>query len=634
MSKYTRDIKPIDYRGLPQVAQPSNSLGADLANAVNTGIQAYAFFGNKKREEETAKLVGTLSDYEVELYKNGLNKRQVLERLDAKTRELAPTTADQGYLRNVLAQRRGAFIQREIVQEYQNEEQQRVAEINSSFQNVISSYPDLAYGVKRNPDNTVDEAEQLKVIRAAEKRNNNIYQAQLAQEEAQALLAGDKSQAFQGVAQGSRAINALVSEVMNPLVSEYIATVNNMDIQSDQTVGFLEEQLGKFRNVMGTVRQNVQSRYSSLLSATTDDDAIKLLEKRRDADLATLDTMTENLASTDISVLKKNAEMAEIVQKNLKLNGLNNMKTISTIMQTFPNVGTLLLQTVIADRPDIQKSLVREASQSLQTTLDGDEGFMNSTQQILDYFNDPDSQKTDPNILMESYNITKRVLSSKDNIGMLSQGEKEKVGDGLIGILLEASATDDVNQISEATKLLNSNNFQIFFEQLSEDRQQSLGTFINGFNQDVLVDSTDGLFKKLASHSKTNVSVSYDATKGQFVAGDAVQERLPSAGLGFNITKKGIVQRDVDRANKALEMIRKNAKYDPSGQSDKVLIDTLIERYLPEDIKVQGELTPFVPEPQESTQVNQEVTLSNQDTLRLYEERIKELEKQLLSSNN
>ena len=631
MTEFTRDIKPVDYSAPKIPNATGGSKAADAINLIGAGIDIYGDMKNKNRKAQADKTVSSLLDYEVELYKNGLGKRAVNLKLDERIRETTPDQSQQTFLRGTLAQSRGGFLRKEIVQDFQNEEMQRVNRLDTDFQDVIGRYADLDKKVNRNPDYTVSEEEKLKITQEGIDRDAASYEVSLKAQKAQVQLQGRKDEALRGVDNASQAVEGVVSQVLNPLLTEYISTINNMGLQSSDTAMMVEDQVARFGNFIGLTKQNVESQFSSFTAGTSDTDAITLLEKRKDALLGVLDTMSSNLSSGDLTQLKKNAGNLSLIQKNLQLDSLSSFKLLSGVVLNFPAMGNHLIEKIITDRPDIRAKLEQDLSSGLEQMITGDGAVLKSTQEILDYFNNPDTKKYGPEVLRSSYDIAKNMLSDKEAIAELTEEERGRIGNGLIGILYEASTTDEPSDIREATKLLNSKNFDVFFNQLSDGQKKTVGSFITNFNQDVLTDVSDGMFKKLGMTNANTADITFDADAGKFVLGKMKEDELKGGNFGFNALKKGAIQKDIDEANNSLEIIREKAEYNTSGLDAKTSVDTLIQNYLPKEIKVNGKLTPYVA-PEVDTQEQQEVVLSNQDTVRAFDERIKQLEELLVRS--
>jgi len=631
MAEFTRDITPIDYSGTPQVPPPAATLGQDLINVAKTGLEVYSMFENKSREAESEKMVASLSDLEVELTKNGLNRRDVLGKMDARIREIAPNASSQSLIRKKLAQKRGGFLSNQMVAEDRNTEQNRQNLIEGDFRSALSSFPDFQGGLKRNADGTIDEEEKLRIINAGASRQQILFES--AQEQAQATqrLSQTSNDAVAGAVQLSSAVSKRVGVVFSQMSGNYISVVQGMQVESPENIQALEDVSANFRNVIGIAEQQIRSEFNTAYQATSNPKARELLEKNRDAQIAEMAAIRENLATNDLSKAKRIAQNIQIVEQGLQLQGLQNFPLVSALEQIAPSVGRFVFEAVVNKNADYFDEAVKQTSMGLARTISEQGGNYEFTSQVIDYLDKGDASKASEVVLSTFYKAAEGAINGPAITKQMSPQELEKVSGGLLGILAEAQATDDPKQIANASKLLASDNFKIFMDQLPEDRKGAMGRFVSGFSQDVLADTSDGLFKKLVSHKNTIADVTYDADKGEFVMGDIKQEQLPSGGFGFNITRKNIVKKDVDKANLYLKRIRENAQYDTTVQDGKTLVDTLMSQSLPSDIKVKGTLTPY--EFKQATaekEVSEEVRLSNEAIIKKLEEQVLSLEERLV----
>ena len=633
MTEYTRDITPIDYSDVPQLPQPASTLGQDLLNVAQTGLKVYSMFENKNRETQANAMVSELTDLEVELTKNGLKRRDVLARVDARAREIAPDGNSQSFLRQRLAQQRGGYLKNQMVNEERTQEQQRQNLIEGDFRSVINTFPDFQGTLKRNEDGTIDEEEKLRVIQQGASRQQMLFEAQ--QEQAQGVQRATQSSndAIAGVAQFSSGMSKRVGSIFSTMSSGYISVVQGLDIQSPENVQKLEEVSANFRNVVGIAEQQITSEFNAVYNATTNTKARELLEENRDAQLNQLAKIRENLGVADISVAKRIAGNIQIIEQGLKLQGMQNFPLVSAMEEISQGAGRIVFEAIVNKNPDYFEAAVKQTAMGLAKTMSEQDGNYEFASQVIDYLDNGDTSKASEVVLSTFYTAAEGIINGPSLTRDLSSSELDKVSGGLLGILAEAQATDDPKQIANASKLLASENFKVFMEQLPDERRSAMGRFVSGFSQDVLADTSDGLFRKLNEHNSSIAGVTYDADKGEFLIGDTIQEQLPTGSLGFNITRRGVVKKDVDRANLYLKRIRENAQYDTAVTDGKVLVDTLMSQSLPSGIKVKGKLTPYEFKQEEVGQeAIEEVRISNEATIKSLEEKVMELEKRLLKS--
>lgn len=631
MTEYTREITPINPNAAPRVQAPTNSLGADIANAVGTGLQAYAMFENRARENQANELVESLTGMEVELTNQGLSRTEVLTRLDKKIKEMSPDASSASFLRQSLAQRRGGFVRNQIVKEEQNEELQRQQMIEGEFQTALSNAPEFYGIVKRNADGTVDEQEKLRIIDRFGQRQLDLAEAQRLDQISKEQIAQGGEDVINGVVNLATGLQKRIDTSLRPLADQYISTVNGMTVSSPENQQMLMEANSEFQNTLNIFTQQVESEYNSALSGLSDEKASELLRQRRDDALAQINRIKENLSTDDLNQAKKNAQMLEMMETNLKITGLENFGYTSLLQEIAPQSATLVVQSLYAKRPE----MFSRAEQELIVGLNGKTDAQiagDAIKNFASFYQNNDTTKVDDDTLEAFYDYSKKVISGPALTRDLSDMEVDKVSGGLVGILAEAAATDDPTQIQEASKLLNSDNFKVFMDQLPEERRAQMGRYINGFNQEVLIDRTDGLLKQLDMQSES-FDIEYDATQGKFVLGDVVKETLPAGSLGFNVTRKNIAKKAVERANRYMDNIRENAQYETRVQDGDVLVDSMLSLHLPESIKVRGKLN--VPEAQEGTEqpaVDEETMKSNEQIIRELREEVLSLNQRLVGS--
>lgn len=632
MIEYTRDIKPVDYTA-PQFSAPTNSLGADVANALNTGVQIFGMMQNKERDKNLDVMLSTLGAFEMDLSKNDISRSERLLRLDKKVRELAPDPESQNYLRKRLAQKRGGFIQQQFVQEKENQELQRQQMVEQDFQTAIANAPQLLSGYKRNPDGTVNEADKLSVINEFEDYRIREYQRAKETEVYQQQLAQGGEAALQGAARASQVIGSRIRDVFAPTSSGFVQTISNLDLSDPENIKTAEGVLRNARNTFRTAKNSIESEFNAIYSGQTDDKVRLLLEKNRDSALSEMDNIIKTLEETDLSKVETLKQQIEIVESGLKLKGLDNFQFVSMLEQIAPQSSRYIVQKLIVDHGEILSYATDEMARGIMSGINAQQATTQFGKEFTSYMESGDTEKASDMVLKTFYGYARDTITNMPARD-LTAGEVDKISGGLLGIMQEAAVTDDPKQIKEATRLLNSPNFKQFFDQLPEDRKAPMGRFIGAFNQDVLIDSTDGLFSKIGkSVTAGDADIIYDADRGEFlVQSTRGLQAQPTGSLGLEFAPRpryspeSSIKRFVNEANQSLKMIRENAQYDPISQDAKVLIDTMIAEKLPRDITVKGKLNVFTPEVREQQTEEQAQTIrSNKEILQDLQGRIDNL---------
>ena len=622
MTEFTRDIKPVNYNSAPKVAAPSGSLGTDLVNAAATGFQLYSQYKNKSREVELEKMVGDLTSFETELSQNGLSKRERLSKVDARVRELGLGASQESHLRTTLAKRRGSYVQRDIISERDSEEAQQEQQLEAEFNSAYGNAPQLFSNYTRNEDGGYSREDKISIVSDFENLRVRSFQREKATLKAEQQLAQGGVEALQGAATASQVITSTLQDVYAASSTGFVQTISNMDFQSTEGRQLGEEVLRQGRSTFRVGRSQIESQYNSYIVGLEEGSAPrKLLEADRDAALTEMDNILTTLDSTDLKTVQSLATDIDLIQKGLELRGLQSFPMVSMIRTIAPEASKYWIASMTNVHPEIMKQGVSELASGLMS-IDPDAVSVKFAKEMGEYLKTGDTSKASDLVLKTTYKFASDTITNMPARD-LSAGEVEKISLGLLGIMQEAATTDDPKQIKEATVLLNSPNFKDFFEQLPEDRKAPMGRFISAFNQDILIDSTDGYFTKLAAWNESTTNITYDAALGKFVSEGVKEEKFPAGGLGFNVTKQNTVKKDIDKANESLEMIRKNAQYDPVTQNAKELIDTMIVEKLPKGITIKGDLDIFtakdvvqqVKPDEDKIRKNKEILLSLRDAI-------------------
>ena len=589
MTEYTKDIKPVDYRA-PNIPEPTgSSVVADSLNALSAGISIYGDIKNKKRRANLDKMVGDLSAYEVELSQNDVPKTTKLRMLDDKIRGMDLDASSSEQLRTAFAQRRGSFVQRDIVSEADKAEAQRAQQLDSEFNAAYSNAPHLFSKYKRNEDGSYSQEDKISLVSDFEDYRIRSYQRAKETEKANQLLAQGGESALQGVVLASNAISGDIAEIYAPTSAGLVAGFGNLDLQTDEGVAEAESILGNARNSIRVATTVIETRYNSLIQGQTDEKVIKRLQENRDAALKQMERIGATLSDPDLSKMAERVQNIEIIESGMKLSGLDNYGLAATLEQIAPESSKFVIQRMVSTYPDIIDAATKEMAQSILAQVDPTMAVTKFGKDFEGYMETGDTTKANDLVLKTFYDYARDTITNMPSRDLTS-GEVDKIGGGLLGIMQEAAITDDPKQIKEATRLLNSPNFQTFFEQLPEDRKAPMGRFINAFNQDILIDKTDGMFTKLNELTSTH-GITFNADTSEFEKSETkvgYLRRKDEPSFAFVD-----VNRTIKEANTALAMIKKNAQYDPITQNGKELIDTMIAEKLPKGITVNGKLDVF-----------------------------------------
>lgn len=618
MTNFTRDIKPVNYDAPRKMPAPTQSLAGDITNTLAVGLGIYGDMKNKKREAALDKMVGDLSSFEGELAQNGLSKRERLGRVDRRIRDMGLDPSQEGHLRQTLAQRRGSFVQRDIVAEEDRKRASQEQQLDAEFNAALSSAPHLFSTYKRNEDGVYSQEDKVAIVSDFEDFRIKSYQQQKATEKYQQKLAQGGEVALEGATTASQIIGAQVRDVYSATSSGFVQVANNLDLKTPEGIAEFEDILKQGRNALRAGRLSVESQYNALIEGQSDVKVRDLLEKNRDAALNQMDASIKLVEEADVSKAEGLIQDIQLIENGLKLKGLQNFPIASMVREIAPESSKYLIQAMISKFSGIQDKAVQELAGGL-LDMDPSVATQKFGGELVDYINTGDTEKASDLILSTFYSFARDTITNMPSRD-LSAGEVDKISGGLLGIMQEAAATDDPKQIKEATVLLNSPNFQSFFDQLPEERKAPMGRFISAFNQDVLIDSTDGLFKQMEGMLSSH-SITYNAEKGEFVKGaPKTSSLLRKDSPSFQYVNVGKAIKD---ANVALGMIRANAQYDPVTQDSRQLIDTMIAERLPKGITVEGELNVFTakeaaartPEDIEQIRTNKEILKSLRDAV-------------------
>jgi hypothetical protein len=610
MTEFTRDIKPVNYKSAPQLAAPSGSLGTDLVNAAATGFELYSQHKNKSREAELDKMVGDLTSFETELSQNGLSKRERLSKVDARVREMGLGANQEAHLRKTLAQRRGSYVQRDIINERDSKEAQQEQQLEAEFNSALSNAPQLFSNYTRNEDGGYSREDKISIVSDFENLRVRSFQREKAILKAEQQLTQEGAKALQGAATASQVITSTLQDVYAASSTGFVQTISNMDFQSIEGRQLGEEVLRQGRSTFRVGRSQIESQYNSYIVGLEEGSAPrKLLEADRDAALAEMDNLITTLDSTDLKTLQSLATDIDLIQKGLELRGLQSFPMVSMIKTIAPEASKYWIASMTNAHPEIMKQGVSELASGLMS-MDPDAVSVKFAKEMGEYLKTGDTSKASDLVLKTTYRFASDTITNMPARD-LSSGEVEKISLGLLGIMQEAATTDDPKQIKEATVLLNSPNFKDFFEQLPEDRKAPMGRFISAFNLDVLQDSTDGIFTKMEA-LREGSGVTYNADTMEFdysLKGDVGRQR------GETVLKAN-TRKLIKDANLSIKMINENAKYDPITKDTKKLIDTMIAEKLPKGIPVKGDLSTFTVEDRmQQTTPDEDKIRSNKDIL-------------------
>jgi hypothetical protein len=623
MTEFTKDIKPVDYRPANIPAPQGNSVAADSLNAITAGIGIFGDMQNKKRQSNQDKMVGDLSSYEAELSKNDISKRERLRMVDARIRDMDLDASSSEQLRTAFAQRRGSFVQRDIVEDADRVEMQRNQQLDAEFNSVYANAPQLFSKYNRNSDGEYSREDKISLVSEFEDYRIRGYQRAKNTEIAQQLLAQGGQEAERGAVLASNSISGDIKDIYLPTSAGIVAGFNNLDLQTDEGVGKAEALLGNARTSFSVATSTMETRYNSLIEATSDTDVRKILQENRDSSLEQMERISKILSDPDLSKMAERVQSIKLIESGLRLSGLENYGFVAALEAIAPESGRFVVQRMVSTYSDIIDAASKEMAQSIFAQVDPSRAVTKFGEDFGNYMETGDTGKANDLVLKTFYDYARDTITNMP-VRDLSSGEVDKISGGLLGIMQEAAITDDPKQIREATRLLNSPNFQTFFEQLPDDRKAPMGRFINAFNQDILIDSTDGIFTQLEGLTSTH-DIAYNANTGEFqktgTKSSALLEKdRPSFGF-LNVDKT------IKEANTALAMIKKNAQYDPITQNSKELIDTMVAEKLPKGIKVNGKLDVFTAK--EASAVNGVAAEVSQDKIRSNDAILNSLRKEI-----
>jgi hypothetical protein len=623
MSEFTKDIKPVDYRPTKISAPSGNSVVSDSLNVITAGIGIFGDMQNKKRQSNQDKMVGDLSSYEAELSKNDISKRERLRMVDARIRDMDLDASSSEQLRTAFAQRRGSFVQRDIVEDVDRAEMKRTQQLDAEFDSVYANAPQLFSKYNRNSDGEYSREDKISLVSEFEDYRIRGYQRAKNTELAQQLLAQGGQEAKRGAVLASGSISGDIKDIFLPTSAGLVASFGNLDLQTDEGVAQAESILGDARNTFRVATSSMETRYNSLIEATADGDVRKILQENRDSSLAQMKRIEDTLNNPDLSKMAERVQNIKLIQSGMQLEGLDNYGLVAALELISPESSRFVVQRMVSTYPDIIDAATKEMAQSILSQVDPARAVTKFGEDFGNYMETGDTEKANDLVLRTFYDYARDTITNMPARD-LSAGEVDKIGGGLLGIMQEAAITDDPKQIREATRLLNSPNFQTFFEQLPDDRKAPMGRFINAFNQDILIDSTDGIFTQLEGLTSTH-DIAYNANTGEFQkTGTKSSALLEKDRPSFGFLD---VNRTIKEANTALAMIRKNAQYDPITQNGKELIDTMVAEKLPKGIKVNGKLDVFTAK--EASAVNGVVDEVSQDKIRSNDAILNSLRKEI-----
>lgn len=657
MTEFTRQIAPVQNKATkPRVNQPTGNLVADVANLANTGLQVYANYQQQQKLSDSNALVERLTKMETDLTAQGLSRSEVLRRLDQSIVSSSSNMDDRDFLRKQLSARRGGFVRNQLVNAMQGEavvqQKQEEAEQKAIYDNIKAEYnailedvPALRGIVQADESGYVSMEEMARVTEVGREKVYNAERFAIEQEAAAEMLEGTIQSAYGGVSRFNVSVQDEVISQMNDLSDGFAIEISNLDLRDPellQRVGIITD---KVQQGFSMMRSNLEMKYNRLYSqavATGDGELLSTIEKSRDASLLQIDNISDKFNADSVDLAKRQAEYLEVLRTDLEITGLEAFPFVSLIEELSPQAGRLIFQAMVNNNSSIVNDLALRAEGTLSTFRNKGEVNSQVLSEMLQYHTDADVQKATVSALRTYYDFTKEVINGPALTRDLDGRELEQVSGGLVGILQEAANTDDLSQIREATKLLNSDNFEVFMGQLPEEQRATLGRYVAAFNEDVLVDTSDGIFGKLDTARKnTGIDVTFDATKNQFVMSGQKTETISDPflraaaqeGITTAVRRSGRRRMEtlVNEANLALSKMQQMAQYEDQFESPEQYVHTVVGQYLPGGIKVNGELAPLTPEEEGSEgSTEQQAITSNVETITAIENRLLEFDKTIL----
>lgn len=648
MTEFTKDIQTLTQQAsaAPQLQTNTGSLATDVISAASFGLDLYR---KNKAQGELATAQKAKASQATRVAEGARDYGNLVGGLkNQKAGGVATRARITDFFKDFSAEEQ-ISIQRtsqglgqsgvDVVRTEREREEKEISnqaiEVSGQFDMMVNQFPDLQALVERDSSGVPLDSDKPRVIELGVERIEGVTRANKQRQKAEVLLQGSIDKQRQGVGELTESINNGINASLNAVTQSYITFVNSNSLVDTDGVTALAEVNSNLQNVVALVENQVTSQFASATAGIINADTLKLAKEKEEMLLNRFSVIKNNLNLDSLDKAKSIANQLKLIENQTKLTGLDAFSLVATLESLAPNTGSIMMKAVLAGQGGVMSQLKGETMKGIASMMNDKDNLLNFTTAIGKYHEDGNPSNVDKSVLSGYYNYAKEVINSPTALDDMSTEQVDRVSGGLVGILFEASTTDNPQDIRNAVKLLNTDNFNSFMGKLPQDKKEQLGRYVQRFNEEVLVDPTDGIFKEL-DRATGSIDVTYDADAGVFSLGEPDADTAPDLSTlrGSRSTRgnagsqsKGpdIGQRRyqvvVDKANASLQRVRDMSEYDPTFSGNaRGNVDFLIGRYLPATVKVKGTLEEYTPKVQPPTKEQEELVTSKEQILKLQEE--------------
>lgn len=602
----TSGITPAPIQA-PAPAQGDSTLGAALngaATLINAGLQIKEQQKAEQKSESiqrVEKLAQQMVLESTERVQSGQSKLEVNLSLQKNVNNADLNTEERGILLDRIAELRGIKVGAGT----SDQDELPEARIDRDHQALVKNYPEIAFAVSvdlgfdTNPDGTrahrgfLTTEEQAKALGRAQEHLRKKLVADSLSEEADKNLETNVDLSIQQVAEAERIRIGQALSVAGTSI-QALAREIGPNSTPEQIQTFEENRQG-FLNLVSAVEERVEEAFGQVSIRTGGSkDAREQIKFTKQALLDRVEAIRSGIESESIDQFQQTANLLKWFEEKQQLEFLESYPIIRNLRAVFGDtIGNSLIQQSLTKNPAANAAASEIGSSALNEVLmtkgqlQGQKIKAVVALQEGRTFPEFDSDKREE-LALNYYTIARDYIEAGD-----FQGEDtdrlNSMGIAFAKVLDFSQETPSLENQKRSLDLMNSKNFQKFFEKLGLEEQQIVGRFGATFNQTVLSDRSDGIIKDLSEEASNfpEIKVRYSPEDGQFSAvvgprtsvlrgteGDAqLQPELKR--IRHNQAK---VDKLVKKANLALQGLTQFKAFDPvfKDKSDRQIRDFVV----------------------------------------------------------
>lgn len=379
MAKYNQVLQ-MQPQFSADVQSPSGTaFGADL---LSYGLKAASTFMENQAEQQKVaqqkeseyrvaqafdKIIGLDNDLAAQGVGGVKRERQIEQAI----RSYVEDPVERMALRNRLSAQRGGTTSVRMQTAYQQEAESERARIDAEMQqmnDVFDSIPDeykLQFG-RVNESGFYDDAEKRRVIREYQR---DVTAAQSAKAKKESAIETAKENEMGSINDFTNGMLEEVNVTLTKPMAAFFESVTSIDPANPQASTEFANSKIQARETASLLEAKIRSEYAALLSNLTDEDNIKLAEKRRDSLLDLLENFVTDIESSSLDVMATKKSIYDSLINDSKLGAIDAIREGQVLQEVFGAQGASYLLNNALIYMDNQE---REAlSEGIQQTLSG-----------------------------------------------------------------------------------------------------------------------------------------------------------------------------------------------------------------------------------------------------------------------